>query len=39
MVIDFYHEKDRMRELDEYLLTLEPGDVSRRDRGKIVRFS
>ncbi len=38
MVVDFYHEKDRMRELDEYLLTLGPGDVSRRDRGKIVRF-
>ena len=38
MVVDFYYEKDRMRELDEYLLTLHPEDVSRRDRGKIVRF-
>lgn len=38
MVVDFYHERDRMRELDEYLLTLHPEDVNRRDRGKIVRF-
>lgn len=38
MVVDFYYEKDRMRELDEYLLTLHPEDVSRHDRGKIVRF-
>ncbi|MDE6404666.1 MAG: hypothetical protein K2M20_03310 [Lachnospiraceae bacterium] len=38
MMVDFYHERDRMRELDEYLLMLHPEDVSRRDRGKIVRF-
>lgn len=38
MMVDFYYEKDRMRELDEYLLTLHPEDVNRRDRGKIVRF-
>ena len=38
IVVDFYYEKDRMRELDEYLLALHPEDVSRRDRGKIVRF-
>lgn len=38
MVVDFYHERDRMRELDEYLLTLHPEDVNRHDRGKIVRF-
>lgn len=38
IVVDFYYERDRMRELDEYLLALHPEDVSRRDRGKIVRF-
>lgn len=38
MVVDFFYEKDRMRELDEYLLALKPEDVSRRDRGKIVRY-
>lgn len=38
MVVDFFYEKDRMRELDEYLLTLHPEDVSRRDRGKLVRL-
>ncbi len=38
MVVDFFYEKDRMRELDEYLLSLKPPDVSRKDRGKIVRY-
>lgn len=38
MVVDFYYEKDRMRELDEYLDTLHPEDVNQHDRGKIVRF-
>lgn len=38
MVVDFYYEEDRMRELDEYLLALKPEDVDRRDRGKVVRF-
>lgn len=37
MVVDFFYEKDRMRELDEYLLSLRPGDVSAKDRGEIVR--
>ncbi len=38
MVVDFFSEKDRMRELDEYLLALQPEDVGRSDRGKIVRY-
>ncbi len=38
MVADFFYEKDRMRELDEYLLSLKPDDVGRRDRGKLVRL-
>ncbi len=37
MLVDFYQEKDRMRELDEYLLSLRPEDVERKDRGEIVR--
>ncbi len=37
MVVDFFYEKDRMRELDEFLLSLKPEDVDRKDRGKIVR--
>lgn len=38
LVVDFFYEKDRMRELDEYLLALRPLDVNRKDRGKIVRY-
>lgn len=38
MVVDFFYEKDRMRELDEYLSALRPSDVDRKDRGKIVRY-
>ena len=30
MLVQFYYEKDRMRELDEYLLKLTPEDVSRQ---------
>lgn len=37
MLVDFYYEKDRMRELDEFLLSLRPEDVSGKDRGEIVR--
>lgn len=37
MLVDFYYEKDRMRELDEYLLSLRPGDVKREDRGEVIR--
>lgn len=38
MVLDFFYEKDRMRELDEYLLSLKPENVGRKDRGKVVRL-
>lgn len=38
MLVQFYYEKDRMRELDEYLLKLTPEDVSRRDRKEIIRY-
>lgn len=37
MMVDFFYEKDRMRELDEFLLSLKPEDVSLQDRGKIIR--
>ena len=38
MLVHFYYEKDRMRELDDYLLELTPEDVSRRDRKEIIRY-
>lgn len=38
MLVDFYFEKDRMRELDDYLLSLKPEDVAHRDRKKIIRY-
>ena len=38
MLVHFYYEKDRMRELDEYLTLLTPEDVSRRDRREIIRY-
>lgn len=38
MLVKFYYEKDRMRELDEYLLKLTPGDVSRQERREIIRY-
>ena len=38
MLVQFYFEKDRMRELDDYLLMLTPEDVSRRDRKEIIRY-
>lgn len=37
MLIDFYYEKDRMRELDDYLLALKPEEILPRDRREIVR--
>ena len=37
MVVDFFYENDRMRELDEFLLALKPEDISCKDRGKIIR--
>lgn len=38
MVVDFYHEKDRLRELDEYLAFLRPEDVGGKDRGGIIHL-
>ena len=38
MLVHFYFEKDRMRELDDYLLMLTPEDVSKQDRKEIIRY-
>lgn len=38
MLVHFYYEKDRMRELDDYLLGLRPEDVLRKDRKEIIRY-
>lgn len=38
MLVHFYYEKDRMRELDEFLLGLAPDDVAKRDRKEIIRY-
>ena len=38
MLLDFYYEKDRMRELDDYLLVLTPEDMALHDRKKIIRY-
>ena len=37
MLVRFYYARDRMRELDKYLLTLGPEDVERRERREVVR--
>lgn len=37
MLVKFYYEKDRMRELDDYLLSLHPEEILPKDRGEIVR--
>ena len=37
MLVDFYYEKDRMRELDDYLLSLHPEQILAKDRKEIVR--
>ncbi|MBP3475312.1 MAG: hypothetical protein J6K48_03205 [Lachnospiraceae bacterium] len=38
MLVDFFYEKDRMRELDDYLLALKPEDMQKRDCKKMVRY-
>ena len=38
MLVQFYYEKDRMRELDAYLTLLTPEDVTRHDRKEIIRY-
>ncbi len=37
MLVRFYYARDRMRELDKYLLNLGPEDVERRERREVVR--
>lgn len=37
MLVRFYYARDRMRELDRYLLTLAPEDVVRKERREVVR--
>lgn len=37
-LIGFYYEQDRMRELDEYLLSLSPKDLMVSDRGEVLRM-
>lgn len=37
MLVDFYYEKDRMRELDDYLLCLHPEEILPKDRKEVVR--
>lgn len=38
MLVHYYYEKDRMRELDDYLLELKPEAVSKRDRKEMIRY-
>ncbi len=37
MLVRFFYAKDRMRELDDYLVTLRPEDVQKRERKEIIR--
>ncbi len=37
MLVRFYYAKDRMRELDAFLLTLKPGDILKKERKEVVR--
>ncbi|MCM1175433.1 MAG: DUF5717 family protein [Blautia sp.] len=37
-LVRFYYEKDRMWELDDYLLSLEPGQIAEDDRKEVVRI-
>lgn len=37
-LVHFYYEKDRMRELDDFLLKLTPEDINRQDRKEIIRY-
>ncbi len=38
MLVRFYYEKDRMRELDDYLLELKPEDIAAEDGGELIRL-
>ncbi len=37
MLVRFFYSRDRMRELDDYLMALHPEDIQKRDRREIVR--
>ncbi len=37
MLVRFYYAKDRMRELDAFLLTLKPWHILKKDRKEVVR--
>lgn len=37
-LVQFYYEKDRMRELDEYLLELKPDEIGEKDRKELIRY-
>lgn len=37
-LVRFYYEKDRMRELDDYLLSLTPEDIAANDRRELIRY-
>lgn len=37
MLVNFYYARDRMRELDAFLLSLKPEDVDKKDRREVVR--
>lgn len=36
-LVQFYYEKDRMWELDDYLLSLHPEDIAQDDRKEVIR--
>ncbi|MCM1123562.1 MAG: DUF5717 family protein [Eubacterium sp.] len=38
MLVHYYYEKDRMRELDDYLLELKPVDILKKDRREVIRY-
>jgi len=37
-LVQFYYEKDRMWELDDYLLSLHPEDIAAGDRKEVIRM-
>ena len=38
MLVQFYYDQDRMRELDDYLAELKPEETDRENRGEIIRY-
>lgn len=37
-LLHFYYENDYMKELDEYLEEIEPGEMGQKERSEIIRF-